>query len=232
MPNKQERIEDFRGRSATPSGGSRPVSRATLASLGSFSLGQGGPLATSPPLAREIANQSSGTNKGVTSVLEGLDPNFLSQINFQSMQYDDLESAILPHFNFPPSAVRDSTSSAANLVAAAEITGRRITEPRLDLAAAIGGQQQPLPTSCQANPTVFINSTATSSESQAGPSGLCSEGGQEIQQPIKMNTAGAQPSSVSAPQPSGVDLQQQSSPGPSFGTSFNSSSEETRMSHR
>ena len=142
MPNKQERIEDFRGRSATPSGGSRPVSRATLASLGSFSLGQGGPLATSPPLAREIANQSSGTNKGVTSVLEGLDPNFLSQINFQSMQYDDLESAILPHFNFPPSAaVRDSNSSAANLVAAAEITGRRITEPRLDLAAAIGGQQ-------------------------------------------------------------------------------------------
>ena len=92
IPSKQERLEDFnRGQSATPP--SRAASRATLASLGSFSLQ---PLATSPPLTREIANQS---NKVVSSVLEGLDPNFLNQINLQSIQIDDLENALLPHLH-------------------------------------------------------------------------------------------------------------------------------------
>ena len=107
MPLYKVHVSIFSRQSGTPP--SRTASRATLASLGSFSLQ---PLtACSPPLPREMANQS--TKVGVSSVLEGLDPNFLNQItNLQSLQIDDLESALLPHLGSnSTSNIRDSCAS-------------------------------------------------------------------------------------------------------------------------
>lgn len=58
---------------------SRTGSRATLASLGSFSLN---PIA-SPALreANDVTGVASNPVRGVASVLDGFDPSFLSQVN-------------------------------------------------------------------------------------------------------------------------------------------------------
>jgi hypothetical protein len=55
---------------------SRAGSRATLASLGSFSLN---PIAS--PALREPSDVTGNQIRGVASVLDGFDPSFLSQVN-------------------------------------------------------------------------------------------------------------------------------------------------------
>ena len=87
---------------------SRSQSRATIASLGSFSLQ---PLPSPPPRNSAAAAaaaagdsslntsdpQSSSSRNAVNSVLESFDPSFLN--NLQVNQIDDLENALLPHLH-------------------------------------------------------------------------------------------------------------------------------------
>jgi hypothetical protein len=85
----------------TTSPPSRSVSRATLASLSSFSFNP-----ISSPALRE-ANEASSNPQ----ILDTLDPSFLNQLNnLQANQIDDLENALLPHLQSTENHHNETTS--------------------------------------------------------------------------------------------------------------------------